>query len=91
MWKLLPNRYVLKTKRKLERESPKRTISASGGRGPLQMILELDIERCVNEEAKPRRGWTRGDVSTRMLGLEKKVYWRSFTSIEEGTSVSEDA
>ena len=37
-------------------ENPKKTISASGGPGPLQMVSELDIGRCVSEEAVPRRG-----------------------------------
>ena len=41
---------------KPERESPKRTISASGGFGLLQMILELDIGQCVNEDVGPPRG-----------------------------------
>ena len=40
---------------KPERESPKRTISASDGLGPLQMVLELDIERCASEVVVPQR------------------------------------
>ena len=30
------------------------------------MVSELDIERCVSEEAKLQRRWTRGSVPTRM-------------------------
>ena len=45
--KLLPSRRVLKTLR----ESLKRTISASGGLEPLQMVLELDTVRCVSDDA----------------------------------------
>ena len=36
---------------------PKRTISASGGLGMLQMVLELDTERCASEDASSQRGW----------------------------------
>ena len=35
--------------------SPKRTISASGGLGPLQKLSEPDIGRCASEEAEPQR------------------------------------
>ena len=38
------------------RESPKRTISASGGFELLQMILESDTGRCASENAGPPRG-----------------------------------
>ena len=31
-----------------QRESPKRTISTGGGCGSLQMVSELDTERCVS-------------------------------------------
>ena len=41
---------------KSERESPKRTMSASGGLGLLQMISKLDIRRCASEETKLQRG-----------------------------------
>ena len=42
---------------KPETESLKRTISASDGLGPLQMVLELDIGRCANEDAEsPKEG-----------------------------------
>ena len=39
--------------RKPEKKSPKRTISANSGLGPLQMVSEPDTERCVSEKAKP--------------------------------------
>ena len=76
--KPLPNRRVLKTW-KPERENSNRTISASGGLGRLQMVLESDTGqmvlesdtgRCASEKAKPKEWWTRGDLSARMLGLE---------------------
>ena len=38
---------------KLERESPKRTVFASGGLGLLQMVSELDTGLCASEEAEP--------------------------------------
>ena len=41
---------------KLERESPKRTVSTSGGLGLLQLVSEPDTERCASEEAEHRRG-----------------------------------
>ena len=37
---------------KPEKESPKRTISASSGLEPLQIISEIDIGRCASEEAE---------------------------------------
>ena len=36
---------------KHERESPKRTISTSGGFELLQMVSELDTRRCASEDA----------------------------------------
>ena len=41
---------------KSKRKSPKRTIFASGGLGPLQMVLEPDIGRCASEDVEPPRG-----------------------------------
>ena len=35
---------------------PKRIISVSGGLGLLQMVLEPDIKRCVNEDVGPQGG-----------------------------------
>ena len=49
------------------RNGPRRTISASGGLGPLQMVSEPDTRWCANKEAEPRRGWTRGSVLARTL------------------------
>ena len=51
-------------------ESLKRTIFASGGFGPLQMVLELDIGRSASERLSLEGGWTRGGVPARRLGLE---------------------
>ena len=39
------------------RNGPKRTISASGGLGRLQMVSELDTERCTSEDVGPPREW----------------------------------
>ena len=36
------------------RNGSKCTISASGELGLLQMVLELDIGRCANEDANPQ-------------------------------------
>ena len=38
------------------RNGSKRTISASGGLGLLQMILEFDIEWCTSEDTGLQRG-----------------------------------
>ena len=51
--------------RKLERESPKRSIATSSGLGLLQMVSKPDTGGCVNEEAKPQR-----DVDTRWCASE---------------------
>ena len=42
---------------KPKRENPKRTISASGGLGLLQLVLEPGTERCVAEDTGLRRGF----------------------------------
>ena len=42
--------------RKSERESPKRSISASGELGLLQIVSESDTEQCASEEAEPQKG-----------------------------------
>ena len=42
--------------RKSERESPKRTISVSGGLGPLQIVSKLDTGQCASENAGPQGG-----------------------------------
>ena len=49
--------------RKLERESLKWTISASGGLGPLQMVSELDTRQCVRQCASKDDGSWRGWIS----------------------------
>ena len=41
---------------KPERESPKTTMSASGGHGLLQMVLEPGSRRYVSEDVGPPRG-----------------------------------
>ena len=35
------------------------------------MVLDPDIGQCANEENEPQRGWTRGGVPVRILGLER--------------------
>ena len=52
VWKPLPNRRVLK----LVRNGPKWTIFASGQLGLLQIVSELDTERCASKDARPPRG-----------------------------------
>ena len=42
---------------KLGRESPKRTISASGGLGLLQMVSEPDTGWYASEDAGPPKEW----------------------------------
>ena len=86
VWKPLPSRRVLKTLR----ESPKRTISASSGLGPLQIVSEPDTGRCANKEAEPRRG-----VDMRRCACKDAGPWRGMDRgvshwLEKGTSVSEN-
>ena len=50
--------------RKLERESLKRTIFASGGLGPLQLVSEPGSGQCANEDEGE---WTPGGVPVRTL------------------------
>ena len=57
---------------------------------PLQMVSETGTGQCASEEAKPRRGWSRGGVPARTLGL-KGVDLGVLHRLEEETSVSEDA
>ena len=66
---------------KLERETPKRTISASGGFGSLQMISESDTGRCVSLLTVPRRGIDTSGVPVIMLGLKWGWIWGGPTSI----------
>ena len=56
---------------------PKRTISANGGFGPLQMVLEPGTERCAMEDTRSPRGWIvrshigwRGERSIPYKGVE---------------------
>ena len=68
---------------KPERESPKRTISASGRLGPLQMVLESDIKRCASE-AEPRK-----EVDTRRYA-SKNVGPRRGCGLWDPTSIGEE-
>ena len=56
VWKPLPSRRVLKQWDWWWYGS-KRTISASSGRGRLQLVLELDTRRCSNEDIGPHGEW----------------------------------
>ena len=56
---------------------PKRTISTSGGRELLQMVLEPDTKQYVSEDAGPQGGWIvrshigwRGEQSIPYKGVE---------------------
>ena len=51
VWKSLPGKRVLKLEGKPGRVSIKRTISASGGFGLLQMVSEPDTGQCASEDA----------------------------------------
>ena len=86
MWKPLPSRHVLKTLR----ESPKRTISVSGGLGPLQMVSKSDTERCANEEAESRRGVDMRQCVSKDVEPRIGVDWGVPHRLEKGTSASED-
>ena len=41
---------------KPERKSPKKTISANGGPGLLQIVSEAGTKRCASEEVEPQKG-----------------------------------
>ena len=69
VWKPVPSQRFLKTLR----ESPKRTIYASGGPGPLQMVSEPDTGRCASEEAVSRRGVDTRWYASRDAGPERGV------------------
>ena len=68
---------------KPERESPKRTISTTGGLGLSQMVSKPDTGRCANERVEPWRWWTQGGVPARTLSL-KGGWIGGLTSIGEG-------
>ena len=65
VWKPLPTRHVLKNlEGKFHRDSPKSTISATGGLGSLQIVSERDTGQCANEVVCQQgcwgpKGWTR--------------------------------
>ena len=78
---------------KLERESSKRTISASGGSGALQMVSEdyvlafslfpkegVDTRRCANKDTWHQRGWIWG--RSHIDGRKERVSAR--TSMDTG-------
>ena len=78
-------------KRKLERESPKRTISPSGESGPLQIVSESDTRRCVSLLVVPQRGvdirWCANkDVRPQRMDLVAVPH-----QLEEGKSSTKDA
>ena len=54
------------------KESSKRTISASGGLGLLQILSEPCTRRGASEEAEPRRGWTQGGMPARTLSPKRE-------------------
>ena len=51
-----PSQTFLKHWREARKGSPKRTISASGGLGLLQIVSEPDIGWCASEDVGPPRG-----------------------------------
>ena len=86
VWIPLLSRRVLKTLK----GSPKRTISANDGLGRLQIVLELDTERCASEEAESLRGWIRDNAQARTLSF-KCIFHNSPASLftfEEWTYVA---
>ena len=85
VWKPSPSRRVLKPWGKPERESPKRTISASGGPGSLQMVSELDTGRCASLLAVPRRGVDTRRCASKDAGPQRGVDLRVVPhQLEEG-------
>ena len=69
---------------KPERESPKRTISANGGLGLLQLVSEPDTGRCASKEAKPQRGSEHEAVCQQRRWASKEGGLGGPTSIGEG-------
>ena len=74
---------------KPERESPKRTISASGELELLQMVLEPDTERCASKDVGPQRRWIvkshigwRGERSISYKGVKVFSYQTRFKNFE---------
>jgi len=74
VWKLLPSRRVLKVLRGIT----KRTISASSGLEPLQMVSKPDTGRCANEKAEPRRGVDTRRYANKDVGprIHPHIDWR---------------
>ena len=54
------------------------------------MVSKPDIERCASEEVEPRRGWTRGSVPAKDVGLRREVDWGIPHQLDKETSVNED-
>ena len=71
--------------------NPKRTISASGGSEPLQMVSEPDTGRCVSLLAVPRRGvdtrWCASKDAEPQTGVDLGVVPHR---LEEGKNACED-
>ena len=55
------------------KESPKRTISTSGGFGALQMVSEPDTGRCASLLAVPRRGVDTRRCASKDTGPQRGV------------------
>ena len=81
VWKSLPSIHVLKTLR----ESSKKTISASGGIGLLQMVSEPDTVRCASEDAESRRGVDTGWCANEDNGPRREVDCEIPHRMERGT------
>ena len=74
------------------RKSPKKTIFASGGFWPLQMVSELDTRRCASLLAVPRRGVDTRQCASKDTGPQSEVDLGAVPHrLEEGKSASEDA
>ena len=77
VWKPLSSIHVLEGKS--ERESSKKRISASGGLGLLQIVLEPNTEGCASEDIGPQRGWiVRSYIGWRgegFKGVDCEIRW----------------
>ena len=71
MWKPLPSRHFKNLEGKPERESPKRTISASGGLELLQMVPGPNIGQCASEEAEPQKGVDKRQCASKNVGPQR--------------------
>ena len=63
----LVDTFFLKPCRKPRRESPKRTISVSGGLELLKIVSESDSGQCASKDTGPQRGW---------IGWGSHIGWR---------------